>query len=159
MNVINEGKSAASFCHQVSISPIFFDQLFRTKVFLRSFYVLTIWVCNFLAKGFWHKRCSLKCWLNCYQVASWIPNLFCIFNLVKNHKIAKNLTTTKAREKNMHRFIILGFLGFMYVWQNNQILLNKIRQRILLTAKRYTGWKILITKKMGALANRGVIAS
>ncbi len=25
---------------------------------LRSFYVLTIWVCNFLAKGFWRKNCS-----------------------------------------------------------------------------------------------------
>jgi hypothetical protein len=25
---------------------------------LRTFYVLTIWVCNFLAKGFWHKSCS-----------------------------------------------------------------------------------------------------
>jgi hypothetical protein len=25
---------------------------------LHSFYVLTIWVCNFLAKGFWSKSCS-----------------------------------------------------------------------------------------------------
>jgi hypothetical protein len=24
---------------------------------LRTFYVLTIWVCNFLAKGFWRKSC------------------------------------------------------------------------------------------------------
>jgi hypothetical protein len=25
---------------------------------LRRFYVLTIWVCNFVAKGFWRKCCS-----------------------------------------------------------------------------------------------------
>jgi hypothetical protein len=37
------------------ISPIFYGQLFHTKSFLRSFYVLTNWVCNFLAKGFWCK--------------------------------------------------------------------------------------------------------
>ncbi len=40
----------------VSISPIFYEQLFHTKVFLRTFYVLTIWVCDFLAKGFWQKK-------------------------------------------------------------------------------------------------------
>jgi hypothetical protein len=28
---------------------------FSYKSFLRSFYVLTTWVCNFWAKGFWHK--------------------------------------------------------------------------------------------------------
>ena len=31
---------------------------FSYESFLRSFYVLTIWVCNFLAKGFWRKSCS-----------------------------------------------------------------------------------------------------
>jgi len=31
---------------------------FLYKSSLRSFYVLTIWICNFLAKGFWHKSCS-----------------------------------------------------------------------------------------------------
>jgi hypothetical protein len=31
---------------------------FSYKGFLRSFYVLTIWVCNFLVKGFWRKSCS-----------------------------------------------------------------------------------------------------
>jgi hypothetical protein len=31
---------------------------FLYKSFLHSFYVLTIWVCNFLAKGFWRKSCS-----------------------------------------------------------------------------------------------------
>jgi hypothetical protein len=32
-------------------------------------------------------------------VAAWFPDLFCNFNLAKHHKIAKNSTTTKAREK------------------------------------------------------------
>jgi hypothetical protein len=31
---------------------------FSYEGFLRSFYVLTIWVRNFLAKGFWRKSCS-----------------------------------------------------------------------------------------------------
>jgi hypothetical protein len=31
---------------------------FSYEIFWRSFYELTIWVCNFLAKGFWHKSCS-----------------------------------------------------------------------------------------------------
>ncbi len=31
---------------------------FSYESFLRSFYVLTIWVCNFLARGFGHKRFS-----------------------------------------------------------------------------------------------------
>jgi hypothetical protein len=32
-------------------------------------------------------------------MAAWLPDMFCNFYLVKNHKIAKNVTTTKAREK------------------------------------------------------------
>jgi hypothetical protein len=35
----------------------------------------------------------------CPQVATWFPRMFCNFYLLKNHKIAKNLTTTKGREK------------------------------------------------------------
>jgi hypothetical protein len=35
----------------------------------------------------------------CRQVAAWVPDMFCNFNLVKNHKIAKNSTTAKATEK------------------------------------------------------------
>ncbi len=31
---------------------------FSNQSSLLSFYVLTIWVCNFLAKGFWRKSCS-----------------------------------------------------------------------------------------------------
>jgi hypothetical protein len=32
-------------------------------------------------------------------MAAWFPGMFFNFYLVKNHKIAKNLTTPKAREK------------------------------------------------------------
>ena len=39
------------------------------------------------AASFWH------------QVAAWFPNMFCDFNLVKNHKIDNNSATTEAREK------------------------------------------------------------
>jgi len=42
----------------VSISPIFFEQLFRIKVFLANFYVLTIWVCNFWQKDFGAKAAN-----------------------------------------------------------------------------------------------------
>ncbi len=35
----------------------------------------------------------------CCQVAALVPDLFCNFYLVKNHKIAKNSTTSDAREK------------------------------------------------------------
>jgi hypothetical protein len=45
----------------------------------------------------------------CRQVAAWFPDLFCNFYLVKNHQIAKNSTTTKAREEK-HRFGIRRIL-------------------------------------------------
>jgi hypothetical protein len=32
-------------------------------------------------------------------VAAWVPDMFCNFYLVKNHKIDNNLTTTEGREK------------------------------------------------------------
>jgi hypothetical protein len=35
----------------------------------------------------------------CRQVATWFPDIFIRFYFVINHKNAKNLTTTKAREK------------------------------------------------------------
>jgi hypothetical protein len=43
----------------------------------------------------------------CRQVASWVKDMVRNFYLVKNHKIANNSTTTKAREKSKHRFGIL----------------------------------------------------
>jgi hypothetical protein len=35
----------------------------------------------------------------CHQVAAMFLDMFCNFYLVKNHKIAKNCPTIKAREK------------------------------------------------------------
>jgi hypothetical protein len=35
----------------------------------------------------------------CYQEAARVPYIFCNFYVVKDHQIANNLTTTKAREK------------------------------------------------------------
>jgi hypothetical protein len=35
----------------------------------------------------------------CRQVAAWVPDVFCNFYQVKNHKIANNPATSKARKK------------------------------------------------------------
>jgi hypothetical protein len=35
----------------------------------------------------------------CHQVAARLQDMFCSFYLVKNHKIAKNTTSAKGREK------------------------------------------------------------
>ncbi len=46
----------------------------------------------------------------CHQVAAWFLDKFCNFYLVENCKIAKNSTTTKARDKNKHVYGILRIL-------------------------------------------------
>jgi hypothetical protein len=46
---------------------------------------------------------------SCHQVAAWDPAMFCDFYLVKNYKIAKNSTTTIAREKMNTDFKSLEF--------------------------------------------------
>jgi hypothetical protein len=46
------------------------------------------------------------------QVAAWVPDMFCSFYLVKNHKISKNSSTTKAREKISTDLGSLEILGF-----------------------------------------------
>jgi hypothetical protein len=62
---------------------------------------------------------------------------------VKNHKIAKNSTITKAREKTSTYLESLEFSKKFYVclaeFKNNQILPNKISQRFLVTTKPFTG--------------------
>jgi hypothetical protein len=35
----------------------------------------------------------------CHQVAALVPDMFCNFYLVKNHKIANNSVNTEAKEK------------------------------------------------------------
>ncbi len=80
----------------------------------------------------------------CHQVSAWFPDIFCNLYFVKNHKIANKLVTTKAREKISTDLESLNLdvrlLKFIY----NQILLNKIGHRFLLTTKLFTGWKSLI---------------
>jgi hypothetical protein len=87
-------------------------------------------VTNTIAASFYH------------QVAAWFPDMFCNFYLVKNNKIAKNSTTTKAREKIITDLESLEFYKFFDVCftkvKNNQILLNKISHKFLQTTKLFT---------------------
>ncbi len=75
----------------------------------------------------------------CHQVAAWFPDLFSNFYLVKNHKIANNSTTTKAREKISTDLESLEFEKFFDACftklENYPILPNKISHRFLLTTK------------------------
>ncbi len=60
----------------------------------------------------------------CYQVPALIPDMFCNFYSVKNHKIATNSATTKAREKMSPHLESLEF--YKTFWgMFDQILLNK----------------------------------
>ncbi len=83
----------------------------------------------------------------CRQVAAWVPDMSCNFYLVKNHTIAHNLTTTKAREKISAHMESEEFWELIDVsltkFKNNHILLNKISRRIIPTTKLFTGRKIL----------------
>jgi hypothetical protein len=78
----------------------------------------------------------------CHQVAAWVPDMFSNFYFMKNHNIAKTKQPLKL-EKNKHSFGILGILEFFDIYLTNvkinQILLNKIRNRFLLTTKLFTG--------------------
>jgi hypothetical protein len=60
-------------------------------------------------------------------VAAWVLDMFCSFDLAKNHKIDKNSTTAKAREKISMYLESLEFKEFFDVcwtkFKNNQILL------------------------------------
>ena len=56
----NDGNvKSPSLWRQVSISPTFYVQLFSYESVIWSFYLLTVWVCSFLAKENWLKSCSL----------------------------------------------------------------------------------------------------
>jgi hypothetical protein len=75
----------------------------------------------------------------CHQLAALFPDMFCNFYAVKNQKIAKNSTTIKAREKISAALELIYFFGICLTkFKNNQILLNKISHRFLLTAKLFT---------------------
>jgi hypothetical protein len=79
-------------------------------------------------------------------VSAWVSNIFLNFYLVKNHKIANNSTTTKARKKLSTDLESLEsqkcFDVCLTIIKNRQILLDKISHRFLLTAKLCTGRKI-----------------
>jgi hypothetical protein len=78
--------------------------------------------------------------------------MFCNFYLVKNHKFAKNSTTTEGRYKICTDLENLEFSDVCLTrFKNNQILLNKVIHRFLLTAKLCTGWKSLIRGNRGQL--------
>ncbi len=68
-----------------------------------------------------------KKFYNMAQVGTWVPNMFCKIYLMKNHKIAKNPTATKAREKISRDLKSLEFFGVCSTkFRINQILLNKL---------------------------------
>jgi hypothetical protein len=46
----------------------------------------------------------------CCQEAALFPDMFCYFYFGENHKVAKHLTTTKAKENNKHIFGILRII-------------------------------------------------
>jgi hypothetical protein len=80
-------------------------------------------------------------------VAAWVSDMFQNFYSAKNSKIAYNSTTTKAREKNKHRFGILRFIEKfrgLTNFKNNQILPNQRSHQFLLTTKLFTWQKRLI---------------
>ncbi len=76
-------------------------------------------------------------------MAAWFPDMFCNFHLEKNHKIAKNSTTIKAREKISTDLEFLEFYkefdACSTTFENNHILRNKISHRFLLKTKLFTG--------------------
>jgi len=51
-----QGTELVTILHQVSISQTFNGQLFLIK--LSCFYLLTVWLCNFLMKDYMCKNCS-----------------------------------------------------------------------------------------------------
>ncbi len=55
-------------------------------------------------------------------MAAWFPDMFCNFYRVKNHKIAKNSTTTKARDKISTDFEILRITEKFDVFSCNWVL-------------------------------------
>ncbi len=72
---------------------------------------------------------------------------------MKNHRIANNSTDAVAREKintDLESFELSNFVdACLTKFENNQILLNKISHRFLLTTKLFSGLKSLIIKTEG----------
>jgi hypothetical protein len=52
----------------------------------------------------------------CHQVAARVPDIFCNFCLVENHKIANDSTTAEAREKkrtDIEPLIVRNFMCYV----------------------------------------------
>jgi hypothetical protein len=49
----------------------------------------------------------------CRQVAAWVPDMYCNFYSVKNNKIAKDATATRAKEKEAQIWNIQNFRNFL----------------------------------------------
>jgi hypothetical protein len=101
----------------------------------------------------------------CHQVAAWASDMLCNFYAVKNHKIALNSTTNKAGEKISTDLETLEFQKFfdsrLTKFKNNYILLDKISHWFLLTAKLFSGWKILLvpmTQGLELLVNKHILS-
>ncbi len=79
----------------------------------------------------------------CSQVAAWFPDMFCDFQSIKNHRAAKNSSTTEAQEKICEDLKSVEFQKNLDTrWSqlnNNLILLNKISHRFLFTTKVIPG--------------------
>ena len=79
----------------LSISPIFYEQLFHTKVLYAAFMCLQFGFLIF-GKRILAQKLLIKCWWNWHQVAAQVPDVFRYFYLVNNHKIANYSATTEA---------------------------------------------------------------
>jgi len=55
----------------------------------------------------------------CRQVAALVPDMFCNFYLVKNHKTVNNSATTEARAKICTYWNTWNFRNFFYVCLTN----------------------------------------
>jgi hypothetical protein len=89
-------------------------------------------LCLRLLPFHWDK--SAACF--CQQVAAWVPDIICSFNLMKNHKIANNSAITYAREKintylESSEFLKIIDVCLAKLKKNIHILLNKISNRFL----------------------------
>jgi hypothetical protein len=70
----------------------------RNKTFILSVVMLNVVLsvgaeCRYAELSIFYKSAARFC----SQVASWVPDMFCNFYLVKIHKIANNSATTEAR--------------------------------------------------------------
>jgi len=70
--------------------------------------------------------------------------MFWNFYLVKNHKVALTQQPLRLKKKQPQIWNFRFFGACLTKFNNNQILLNKIGYRFLLTTKFFSGWKSLI---------------